>query len=60
MLPEYIDQLEVRRLRVGSAAADLRFKRTSNEIVVDVLKIDGQLDVVVETDQWGSAAETIF
>jgi len=33
---------------------DLRFQRTTQGIVVDVLKIDGQLDVVVETDHENS------
>jgi hypothetical protein len=33
---------------------DLRFQRTSQGIVVDVLRIDGQLDVVADTDHENS------
>ncbi|HYY16543.1 MAG TPA: amylo-alpha-1,6-glucosidase, partial [Gammaproteobacteria bacterium] len=46
LLPDFIGSLEVRRLRVGSASADLRFKRTSDgTVAVDVLNIAGRLDI---------------
>lgn len=41
------------RQEVRKCRTDLRFKRTAQGIV-DVLKIDGQLDVVVETDHANS------
>ncbi|HBY93049.1 MAG: hypothetical protein M5U01_28115 [Ardenticatenaceae bacterium] len=51
ILPDFINQLEVRRLRVGKASADLRFVRTSEgRVSPNVLKIDGDLDVVVEPE----------
>jgi glycogen debranching enzyme len=48
LLPEFVDWLELRRLRVASAAVDLRLARAHDEIAVEVLRVDGDLDVVVE------------
>ncbi|MCL4486633.1 MAG: amylo-alpha-1,6-glucosidase [Chloroflexi bacterium] len=49
ILPHAIDHLEIRRLAVGKAHVDLRVERTSDgSIAVNVLKVDGPLDVVVE------------
>jgi glycogen debranching enzyme len=48
LLPEWTTWLEVCRLKVGTASVDLRFERTSDGVSVDVLKIDGELDVRVE------------
>ncbi|MBI4493925.1 MAG: amylo-alpha-1,6-glucosidase [Chloroflexi bacterium] len=49
LLPDFIHHIEVRRLRVGTARVDLRFERTSSgAVVVDVLEIEGHLDVVVQ------------
>ena len=46
LLPDFIGSLEVRRLRVGNASADLRFTRASDgTIAVDVLNIAGRLDI---------------
>lgn len=45
-LPDFISWLEVRRLRVGRASADLRFERqTDGSISVKVLKTSGPLEV---------------
>ena len=49
LLPDFIGCLDVRHLRVGDAGADLHFKRTSDgTVAVDVLKVEGHLDVEVE------------
>jgi hypothetical protein len=47
MLPDFIDRLHVRGLRVGAARADLAFTRADGRLAVDV-QVDGDLDVVVE------------
>ena len=49
MLPDSVDRLEVKRLRVGEARVDLSFERAPNgTIACEVLKVNGALDVVVE------------
>jgi glycogen debranching enzyme len=48
-LPDFVNRVEVRRLGIGEARADLRFVRAGERIEVKVLKIDGRLDVDVET-----------
>jgi glycogen debranching enzyme len=48
LLPKTVDDLDVRRLRVGDSRTDLRFRRGEGERVdVEVLSVDGDLDVVV-------------
>jgi glycogen debranching enzyme len=54
ILPAFIEAMEVHHLKVGQAKVDLKFVRASDKkISVEVLKVDGPLEVVVET---GSAA----
>jgi glycogen debranching enzyme len=49
VLPDFVDRLKVRRLKVGSAVVDLSFERSSEKtIAVEVLNIEGQLEVSVE------------
>jgi hypothetical protein len=48
LLPEFLDRVELRRLRVGWATVDLLFQRGPQGIHVDVKKLDGKLDVGVE------------
>lgn len=48
LLPSGIDQLDVTRLRVGDASVDLEFRRGRTGVDVDVLRVDGKLDVQVE------------
>jgi glycogen debranching enzyme len=49
LLPDFVQFLEVRRLRVGSASLDLRFERTgTGNVAVDVLKVSGDLDVAMD------------
>jgi glycogen debranching enzyme len=49
VLPEFVNHVEIRRLRIGEARADLRFERAGEGIEVKVLKVDGTLDLTVET-----------
>jgi glycogen debranching enzyme len=49
MLPEFADWIEVRRLKVGDAVADLRFERAAKGgVAVRILRVDGRLAVEVE------------
>ncbi|ALA59248.1 putative Amylo-alpha-1,6-glucosidase [Nitrospira moscoviensis] len=48
LLPDFLDRLELRKLRVGQAAVDLHFQRGAQGVHVDVVKLDGELDVQVE------------
>ncbi len=52
VLPEFVGRVEVRRLRVGDARADLSFRRTgAGPVEVTVRQVDGSLDVVVEPEK---------
>lgn len=49
VLPDLMDYVELRGLRVGAAQADLRFERRSDGTVsVEVLKIEGDLKVELD------------
>jgi hypothetical protein len=48
MLPEFVERLDVMRLAVGAAKVDLRFSRTAKDVTLEILRLDGELDVVVE------------
>jgi glycogen debranching enzyme len=48
VLPEFIKNVEIHRLGVGGASADLRFELTSHGVATEVLKIVGELDVVID------------
>jgi hypothetical protein len=50
LLPEFVNRLEIRKLAVGSASVDLRFRRSASNVVVDILRVDGDLDVSVEQE----------
>ncbi len=52
ILPAFTQWIEVRRLKVGAASVDLRFERSATGLVdVDVLRVDGDLHVLVEDDR---------
>lgn len=52
LLPNFLDELEVHKLRIGGAEVDLRFLRGSEDSIrVEVMKVEGQLDVLVEGRQ---------
>jgi hypothetical protein len=48
VLPAFVNRVEIRRLGIGEARADLRFERAGEKIEVKVLKVDGALDLEVE------------
>jgi len=48
LLPKGVDNLTISRLRVGGASADLAFRRGKADVDVEVLHVDGTLDVQVE------------
>jgi glycogen debranching enzyme len=51
ILPDFVDRLEVKRLRVGQARVDLCFERTrSDRCAVNVLNVEGELDVIIDTE----------
>jgi glycogen debranching enzyme len=51
MLPETVDDLELRRLRIGDGRVDLRFRRGAGDrLDVDILAVKGNLDVVVDDE----------
>jgi glycogen debranching enzyme len=56
ILPEVAHHVIVRGIRVGDASADLRFQRTSHGVAVDVLKVDGDLSIVMEPDETRQSA----
>ena len=49
LLPEFVNRVEVKRLRVGAARLDLLFERAASGIKAKVLRIDGELEVIVDS-----------
>lgn len=48
LLPRFANDITLRGIRVGNASADIRFARMgSGDVAVDVLRSDGDLDVVL-------------
>jgi glycogen debranching enzyme len=47
MLPESVDRLELRALRIGGAMVDLIFERRGGKVEVSVGRRDGTLDIEV-------------
>ena len=48
VLPEFVDRLEMRGLRVGDARGDLKFTRAEGDAVaVEVLSISGELEIAI-------------
>jgi len=49
LLPERVDSIELRRLRVGNAHVDLRFERGKDDTAeLKILEVHGQLQVEIE------------
>jgi glycogen debranching enzyme len=48
LLPGFVEKMEVKRLQVGEAKVDLWFERTSRGVAVEVVGLDGDLQVLVE------------
>lgn len=49
ILPDFLRQIDVERLRVGQSQIDLRFERSCEDVKVEVLKLEGRLDLTIET-----------
>jgi glycogen debranching enzyme len=45
-LPAFLDEVTIRRLRVGDGSVDLRFGRTGDSVAVEVLRRRGSVEVV--------------
>lgn len=51
ILPDFVDWIQIRRLKVGKASVDLKFDRTpSGYCKSQILNLEGQLEVVLETE----------
>ncbi|MGL5870858.1 MAG: amylo-alpha-1,6-glucosidase [Xenococcaceae cyanobacterium] len=48
-LPDFLDRLSVRNLRIGSTVLDLEFERTGETTACRVVKKRGNLKVIIET-----------
>jgi hypothetical protein len=49
LLPNFVDRIRVKQLRVGDAKVDLHYERQSDDSTkVEVLTVDGQLEVITE------------
>lgn len=46
-LPEFLQQVTIRRLRVGEACVDLALTRHREDVGVNVLRREGELDIVI-------------
>ena len=52
ILPDYVDRIQIRGMRVGEARVDVNIERISAEkSSVNVTDLEGELDVVVGDDQ---------
>ena len=47
LLPEFLGEVRLRNLRLGSGSVDLCFHRTSEDVAVNVLSRKGKVEVVV-------------
>ena len=47
-LPAWLNHVEVEGLRVGGASIDLRFERAAGQVTIADVKIDGEVEVVLE------------
>jgi glycogen debranching enzyme len=51
LLPQNVDRILVRGIKVGGASADINFERASGgAIAVDVIALDGELNVALESE----------
>lgn len=48
LLPDFLDRLELRRLQVSGAIVDLAFRRGAEGVDVEVMKLQGELDIEVD------------
>jgi glycogen debranching enzyme len=50
LLPGWVDRLSVEGMRVGDALVSLRFERAGRQVVLADARIEGNLELVLETD----------
>jgi hypothetical protein len=48
MLPQYVDQVGIRGIRVGRARADLLFSRAGDHVAVKVQRVEGDMAVTLQ------------
>jgi hypothetical protein len=52
MLPSFVNELDIRRVKIGDSVIDLRFEATrAGEVQVEVVKNSGSIKVDVEEGQ---------
>ena len=47
LLPEFLEKVRIRGLRIGHSSVDLSFRRVGDDVAVNVLGRTGNLEVVV-------------
>ena len=47
LLPEFLEEVRIRGIRVGAGTVDLSFRRIGDDVAVNVLGRTGNLEVVV-------------
>ncbi|MBX6322303.1 MAG: amylo-alpha-1,6-glucosidase [Rhodospirillaceae bacterium] len=47
VLPDFIDELQLRRLRLGESSADILIRRYRHDVAVNVLRREGRMRIVV-------------
>ncbi len=46
-LPAFLQEVSIRHLRVGEASVDLFFRRHADDVAINVLRREGQTEVVI-------------
>ncbi|PYK45500.1 MAG: amylo-alpha-1,6-glucosidase, partial [Verrucomicrobia bacterium] len=49
MLPENVNQVEVRGLRVGQGSVDLLFTRSDDQVAAKVQRLEGKMEVILQS-----------
>lgn len=47
VLPPFLDEVEIRDLRIGAAAVDLHLRRRENDVALDLLDRRGEVEIVI-------------
>ena len=56
LLPRWVGRLSLEGMRVGDARVALRFERAGTEVVLADARIDGDLQLVLETERASAGA----
>ena len=46
-MPEWLNRLKIKNIKVGNALLDLEFNKSNNGIMVDVTRVKGNIDVII-------------